>query len=550
MLPAGFKLIEDNAPARQTSALPEGFKLIEDPAAEAKRTLAARLNAGERGDQETERAASFLPDYARLPAHLKAEADRIEEARGKSAFADASASTIRGIPFGDEIMSRLGSPIRAAVDWSKGKGFDLGRAYEEGQALESELQRRRDERSPVASTVGAIAGGMIPAGEAAKAGFSLMQGARPTIASMAGRASAEGAAWGALYGAGEGEGEGRLKNAAYGAATGGAAGAAIGGLGRIGAGGRVTKTTVDDLREMGRVAYQRADDAGVAFTPQAMRKLYDNIVTDFTEFGFLPKNQPGAAEALNEIRRQIDGNISLKGLDTLRKAAGNSYVAGNKSNNELVGKMIRRIDEVVASPGAGDVLMGDAQAGASALREARDYWGRAAKLDTLEKLLERAGMNAASSGTGGNVENATRQQLKRILTSEKAKRGFTADEEKALKEAVLGTITQSFLRQAGRAAPGTGGLSNMLWSGLAGAAGYGTGGAGAIPVAAAGVGAMAARRASEAMSRAKVERLADLIVSGGTFSKLPQARVSNIRQAIIDSLTRGSAEMLPTYISQ
>lgn len=503
-------------------------------------------------EQIRDMIASKFPDVAtqaapktdRLPAANPAvsEADAYEKVRGNGTLADATDSAMRGIPFSDEITSAIGAPFRAAGDWMSGKGFDVGKAYNEKQAVETELQRRRDERSPVASTVGQIGGSMAVAGPVAKAGYSLLQGAKPTLMSLMGRGAAEGAGYGAVYGAGEGEGLAeRGENALTGAIVGGATGGATGALARPGAGKVDTASlpSADDLKNAAQAAYQRADDAGVIYSKDAMKRITDALTGEFTNFGFHPELQSGAKVALNEMNRLSGENATLKGLDTARKLANNAFQPGNKSNNALTGKVVSAIDDLVANPQAGDVLMGDGAGASAAIQEARGLYRQASKLDTVNGLLDRARLNAGSSGSGGNVENASRQQLKRILTSDKMKRGFTSDEQKAVKAAVLGTPGQNVLRLAGKLSPEGNGLALILHL-LGGAA---TGGA-TFPLAA---GGMIAKRGADAMSANSARLVEALIANGG---KLPEAALGSGRKAIVDALTRSGAVTAPRYMSQ
>jgi len=528
--------------------LPDGT-VAEFPDGTSKDVIAGALQK-QFGTPQAAPAATFAdrfvgegrPQWTKGGYNPQAEANAIEAVRGTGGFTDASGSIINGIPFGDEIMSALGAPIRATRDAIRGNGFDLGRSYNEGQALEAELQRRRDERSPIASTIGAVAGGMAPVGQAAKAGMSLINGAAPTLGSMVGRGAAEGALWGGLYGAGEGSGlEDRAINALKSGAAGGVLGGTLGAVGRIGASkiDRSALPTVNDLKAAAQAAYQRADQAGVVFTPQAMQRLANDITSEFAQFGYHPELQSGAKVALDEINRLASQNVTLKGLDVARKIAGNAYQPGNKSNNALTSKVVDAIDNLVANPQAGDVMTGNAPAAATALSEARDAFRQSAKLDTVSNLLERAGLRAASTGSGGNIENATRQELRKVLTSDRLRRGFSQDELSAIRSAVVGSKGQNALRLAGKLSPEGNGLSMLLHLLSAPLSGGAT-----LPLA--GVG-MVAKRAADAMARNNAQIAEALIADGG---KMPATQLSPIRKAIIEALTVGGGQQLPAYIVQ
>lgn len=482
----------------------------------------------------------------------QSEADIAEKVTGTGTFADMTGSGIaRAIPFGDEIVSGVNAPFRAAREWMQGEGFDVPRAYDRNMQVEAELQKRRDERSPIASTVGSVAGGIGATAPLAAGGLSFLNGAKPTIASLMGRGAAEGASYGAVYGAGEGRGlEDRALNAATGAGTGAVAGGAVGALARIGAGGRATSTTVDDLKTAAQQAYRAADNAGVVYRPEAIEQLGKGILEDVVNAGYHPQIHPKVAGVLNAMERFGEGRVGLQKLEQLRRIAGSAAKSLEPDERRIASIIIDNIDNFTQSmTNPSMVATGDSARASAALREARDYWGRARKLETVENLLERGKINAGSSGTGANLENATRQQLKRILTSDKMKRGFTPDEQEAIRKAVLGSLSQNTLRQIGRMAPGTGGLSNMLWSAAIGTAGGATGGLGAIPVAALGGTAMGARAASGAMSRAAAQKVADIIATGGLKANVPMAELSAMRKAIVEALTRGSAQQLPAYTS-
>jgi hypothetical protein len=341
-----------------------------------------------------------------------------------------------------------------------------------------------------------------------------------------------------VYGAGEGDGiDERAKNAAFGAAFGGATGGALGGLSRLGAAGRANGAipTVEDLANAGRSAYDQADKAGVVFTPDAVSRLKSDVLGKLTDIGYDPALQPGAAAVVNRINGLEGQNVTLSGLDSLRKVASNGYVTGNKSNNKAINDIIGSIDDLVTNPQSSDVLMGDAQAGAQALSNARDLWSRMSKAQTVSNAVRRAELRAASTGSGGNVDNAIRQNLRRVLENP---RGFTPDEQAALEKVVTGTPVQNTLRLAGKLSPKGNGLMTAL----------GIGGAMVNPTfGAASLGGLGAKAVADAMTRGNVSALDALVRNGGA---LPQQQLTPIRQMIMEALTRGAGQQLPAYTNQ
>jgi hypothetical protein len=290
----------------------------------------------------------------------------------------------------------------------------------------------------------------------------------------------------------------------------------------------------EELKAAARSAYDAADQAGVMFNGDGVNSLRSNIIKDLTDRGFDPANEPGVMPVIKRLQDMGTGNVTLKGLDTLRKVASNGFVPGNKSNNAALTQIIDRIDELATKADPSMVMMGDQRAGSQALQKARKLWSSASKLETVNGLLDRAGLNAGSSGSGGNVENATRQQLKRMLTNESMRRGLTADEKMALRQAVLGTKTQNALRLAGKISPTTGGLTAM--TGIAGtlaAPGF------SVPAMIAGYGA---KKTAEYISRKSVGDLVNLIAHGGDAQSLPV--IKNAVQMLAESKRQALAKAL------
>lgn len=469
----------------------------------------------------------------------KAEADKVESLQQPGSFSDATASVVgSGIPFADEITAGLSAPVRAAKDWYAGEGFDLGRSYDRSVEVERELQDRREERSPIASTVGSIAGGTALGGIAAKGGLSFLNGAKATLPSMVGRGAAEGAAYGAAYGAGEGEGlDGRIEKGVEGAAFGGLLGGATGAIGRIGA-GKVDQAipTADELKSLGGQAYKAVDDAGVIVKPEGLQNLAATVKNDLAEFGYHPDLQPRVGTVLAELDKISSGPATFSGVDTLRKITSAAGSSQDPSERALAGKIIGRIDDYMTGLTPDDVIGGNVDQAATAITQARDYWSRARKSELVEKAVNSAELRAASTGSGGNADNATRQNLRKIV--EKG-RGFTSEEKAALEKVIRGTPTQNALRLAGKLSPQGNGLMAAL----------GIGGTMVNPaVGALALGGMGAKAAADAMTTRNTQVLQALIRNGGKSAPVPA--ITAQLQAVIEALTRAGAGQLRGYTGQ
>ncbi|MCO5157598.1 MAG: hypothetical protein M9945_12760 [Aquamicrobium sp.] len=477
------------------------------------------------------------------------EADLAERITGTGTFADMTGSGIaKAVPFGDEIASAANAPFRAAREWWQGDGFDVGRAYDRNMQVEAELQRRREERSPIASTVGTVAGGLGASAPLVKGGVSLLQGARPTLPSLMGRGAAEGAAYGAAYGAGEGRGlEDRAKNAGWGAAIGAGTGAATGALARIGA-GRVTDDaipSVEQLQAAKNAAYDATDALGIRYKPDTYRNLVVDIVSDARSKNLNPQRHPRAASLIDDMIKEARSGTAptLRQLDEFRQIVYRDI--GPDSADQFFGnRIVSKIDDFIDNARLGDALTGDPTTAGDAVKHARELNRRYRNAQTVHTAMEKAERRAMANNSGGNVENKVRQNLANLLDRPATARFFNDAEKKALEKVIRGTRGQNAARSLGNWAKGFGGHS---FAGGSVAAALMTGNP--LPLAGAAVPYMAGsglKAVSRGIGSAN-ERIAEALIAGG---KMPMPALDPTRKAIVDLLTRGGAQTLPGYTGQ
>lgn len=323
----------------------------------------------------------------------------------------------------------------------------------------------------------------------------------------------------------------------------GAKGAAIGGL--LGLGGSLIGETVgkgvsavaskfnakpkiptlDEVKLARDAAYDTAKNAGVIYDNAALKSAASNVERQFADRGADPILQPGAFVAYNRLLKDAASGqpITGQGLETIRKVAGDAFTPGNASNNALAKSVASEVDNLVANQGA--ALGGNAKVAAEAIEEARRLHGVTKKTEMVDTLLEKAGLRAGSTHSGGNIQNTSRQELRKMLTDPKLSRGLTQDENAALREAVLGTTAQNAMRTIGNLFPSSG-LGGLVAGGGSMAA---LGPAGlAIPAA-----GYAVKKGAEMMTDAKVSALRDLILSGGSKAAITPA--PNAAQRLFDS---------------
>lgn len=397
----------------------------------------------------------------------------------------------------------------------------------------------------ISKGVGAIASRAFPAAKAAQAATTLpaitgaTEGSLPALASLQPaattaaqrgfsglpRAMTEGAVAGSIQGVGDDS------NATYGGIL-GAAGGGIGyGLGRglerlagfTNTAPRVAQAaTTDDLKTAAQSAYDRFTNAGGVFTQQGLNDLAGSVRNRLTEMQWQPELAPKVTAFNRAMERARVGSGAPSGTAGLNQTATPEQIlnlrkiAGKISNSKdatesSYGQAIKEeIDNFLATPREGNYASIDGSAPqeqlASDLAEANRLWTQFSKADTVDEGLRRAELRAASTYSGGNENNAMRQELRKIYET-RGPQSFTPDERAAFETAIRGGRVENVARMLGKLAPSRGGLST--WANIG--AGAGTGGA-TLPLTALAEGA---KVVGDRATRRNLEEVSRVIRGGG-----------------------------------
>lgn len=264
---------------------------------------------------------------------------------------------------------------------------------------------------------------------------------------------------------------------------------------------------VERLQGQTRAAYQAADQAGVQYTPEAFGSMVDSIAADATASRLSGIRHPKAADMIAEMQKMKDAGYSptLTELDQLRQVVRRDVATASDAAEAGFGqRIIGQIDDFIANAAPDSVATGNAQDAASLIMGARKANTRYRKVETVTDAVDSAVLRSGSTYSGGNVNNAIRQNLRRVLETSN---NLTPQEAAAMREIVMGSRTQNALRQVGKLSPQGNGL--MAAGNLASAASYGP--IGAIP----GTLGMFAKWGADAMTKQKVSNLIELMASGG-----------------------------------
>lgn len=419
-------------------------------------------------DLATLNASGFGPDStpAKAPASYG-------ESLGQGLGQGASAG------FGDEIAGAAAATFGTPEGYFQPQGENWTERYTSARdKIRGELKNVK-ESNPKTYLAGEITGAVAPALLAPQMYGSGYVASAPTRLAMANRSGLVSAAAGAVNTLGRAEGAPveQAKDTALGAALsypmgfvaptvaekvvqGG--GALIDKAKNLFTPKTATPPVSEVARQAGNTAYQAVDDAGVVLKPEAMQRLIGKAKIDLAEWGIDEVLQPGASRAIQRLAESGDENITLKGVEILRRIAGRVSNPQNPSDEQAAGKIIDHIDDFMESLTPDDVLQGNADDAVALLKQARASWSEFRKAQMIEQAITRAEDRASTTGTGGNLVNSVRQNLRQILDSPKKSRGFTTAELAEIRKVVNGGPIENVARWLSTFAPSRGGANAWL----------------------------------------------------------------------------------------
>jgi hypothetical protein len=284
---------------------------------------------------------------------------------------------------------------------------------------------------------------------------------------------------------------------------------AVLGLLKLGKDAKAGVATVQQLKGIANEAYDVADKAGFAIKQPGFRSFVDSLADSLKDAGIDKTIHPKATAALGRLREAADSGepIKLRDLEILRRVAGGVGKSVEADERRIGGIIKDALDDYTSKLTSVDVDSGDPRVAVAALKTARDAWARMSKSGVIQEAVERAGVNAETF-TGAGFENALRVQFKQIARNKKRMRGFTPEEQDAIRKVAMGGKLDNSFRLLGKLAP-----TGVVSGGISLGAGYAAGGVPGMALAA-GAG-LAGRKIATNRTLRNVARADELIRSGG-----------------------------------
>jgi muramidase (phage lysozyme) len=269
--------------------------------------------------------------------------------------------------------------------------------------------------------------------------------------------------------------------------------------------------SADELKSAAKEGFDAFRNSAAEVPAAQVKQLAGKIGAELNADGFLDVLAPKTFAVLQKLENGPDGSVmSAAQMHAFRRAVGK--IAGSVDETERAAAMAvrERFDE----------FLGTIPETADTLKPALGNYAAAKRSEQVGGALERAKMQADSSGSGANIDNAMRQQFKGVLKSPKQTRGWNEEELAGARGVVGGDATTNAARYVGKLAP-TGVVSGTL-SGGAGFVAGGPAGAVGLPI----VG-YAGKVLADTLTAGKVQKLDELIRSRSPLAKQIESSVQD-----------------------
>lgn len=447
------------------------------------------------------------------------------------------------------LANAVGGGIKSL--FGKGDDSSFGERYSAGEQAYDERLAKMREQAGTEGTVAGLAGGLVTGGGAARQAVTI-----PKLAAESAVLSGVEATARARGDVGE-----RLTEGATGAAIGGVTGAALGGVTEhVLPGFRARRAAAretargpdpDTLRNEARDLYRQIDNAGLTYDAPVYSALPRDTRLSLDRSGYDPDLPEHASirpllnklDNITAMTQANGGAIPFQQLQNLRTMATDVAASDSKGARRLAGIVRQEVDAFVEHAQPSQGFMGGQQAN-DTWRQARDLWRRASKTDDLLHNVTKAERRAASTNSGGNEQNALRQNVRGMLDrAEKPGRynPYSPEETQAMETVINGTPGQNALRTFGNTFGGSG-WGSLASGGISTAIPHQLG---VNPALSAGIGVglygagRGARSLSTRMAQDRVDELVRLMATG---SNAPAVAAVGPPQAI--SMTDALAQRL------
>ena len=239
--------------------------------------------------------------------------------------------------------------------------------------------------------------------------------------------------------------------------------------------------SIEELKSAAKAGFESPEIKDLTFRPEAMKQGGELIQLKLTEQGIPEELAPKTWAILKKLDNPPSGStMTGQGLQTLRRTLGKAAADADPTERLAAKEAIDAVDAFMAHIPPNAVLSGDPAKASQIWGNARANYASAMHAQTIREAVDKAKNRAGSTYSGGNIDNATRQEVRKILDSPKKARGFTPEETAQMRHIDRGNYVGDAPRAIGNLTGGGGGFPSVIAAG-AGAAAAGPMGA-ALPL--------------------------------------------------------------------
>ncbi len=448
---------------------------------------------------------------------------------------------------GQEAYAGVMGVPKAIMDASQGKGFNYPRAFQDELALSEQTDAQKRALNPQAYDAGGTIGTIAMLGKAPAKGALAGALAGVTKGTIK-RAALQSGAVGATIGFGQpGDIGTRVSNALEQGTTSAVLGAGAGKIATM-LDGKIATPQVQDLFDQAKTHFKATDASNAVTAPKVGQQYASDLRTFLAKRGKITPSgkvatYPDIAHALNLADDYAQAPMTMAQWQTLRENVADAAGSVNKKERGLGMSMLDMLDNHVSGLPAAAFLHGNGQQAVADWTQARALWHIAEKAKSVEGLISSA-QRQSNKSAAVPVEQATRNKFDSFVGKDKNLRGFSADEQAALRAVGNGTPVGNFAKGVGRLAPTTLG-SLGIKAGIPMAVGTAIGGPGVgMAVGAGSVGLGYLGKIVSSLSTAQQAEFARMLVlNGGKIpTTIPSMASAPVKKALGNLMIYGASK--------
>lgn len=236
---------------------------------------------------------------------------------------------------------------------------------------------------------------------------------------------------------------------------------------------KIEPPSAEALKKAASEGYDSARDMGVDYSAKSVSEKAAQWRSELEKDGIFAELAPKSFKILDKLTNPPDDSVaSLAGLEAARRSFRHARKDfGNPTDQLAAKRILGGLDEFLERPDASAVVAGPAAKAGKAMSDARQNYAASKRSEQLTGVRDTAELRAAAANSGQNLDNSIRQRAASLVSSPKARAGFSKEELAKIEEIARGTTYRNAMRALGNLFGGGGGLGSVVTGASGGALG-------------------------------------------------------------------------------